>query len=191
MLGLSNTVSIHHQQKPCLALAWCVLCSACASNIPLEIRTPVQAPPEAQIRADIKAYISTRVRWGGAIVRIENKPTETWIEVVSRRLYQSGRPRSDDYSVGRFIARIQGFLEPEIFAQGRSLTVVGSIQGQKRRAIGEYQAQMPVLKVASYYLWEDLPDILYDDYYYWYLYDYPYHRYPHYPHARRRYWYPR
>ena len=47
------------------------------------------------------------VRWGGAIASVENRRDETWIEIVER-------PLNTDKSAGRFLARVDGFLDPAV-----------------------------------------------------------------------------
>ena len=78
---------------PVILLA--ALLAGCASPVPKVIREPL--PGEigvAQARADLEANVGKRVRWGGSIVKVENRPKETLIEVVSRPLGDRGRPLS-------------------------------------------------------------------------------------------------
>lgn len=115
------------------------------------------------VRQDPNAWKGTRVRWGGNIVKVENHRDETWIEVVEHPLYDSGRPQSSNASEGRFIARIAGFLDPAIYAQGRQITVTGAVESSIQRTIGEYPYDFPVVKVDTYRLWEKRqePEVIY------------------------------
>lgn len=155
------------------------LLAGCASSVPPTIRTAPPGSPElAQARADVERFIGAQVRWGGTIAAVENRSSETWIQVVGRELGSNGRPRESDRSAGRFIARSQGFLDPEIYAKGRLLTVFGTVTGQMTRNIGDYSYQLPVVRVESLHLWEPLPR--YRPYYYdpfWYY--EPWYPYPH------------
>jgi outer membrane lipoprotein len=141
---------------PVILLA--ALLAGCASPVPKVIREPL--PGEigvAQARADLDAHIGKRVRWGGSIVKVENRPKETVIELVSRPLGDRGRPRDTDRSGGRFLASFQGFLDPAIYAKGRELTVVGTLADSVSGAIGEHPYRFPLVRVESFYLWEPLP----------------------------------
>lgn len=115
---------------------------------------------------DTQSFRHTRVRWGGNIARVENRRDDTWIEIVQHNLKESGRPRSDAASEGRFIARIGGFLDPAIYAAGRQITVVGPLTDSVQRKIGEYPYQFPVVTAEQYRLWEEREEpevILYAD----------------------------
>jgi outer membrane lipoprotein len=135
------------------------LLAACASQIPEQIRNvPENSPSVSAARAGIKRLIGARVRWGGTIANVENRESQTWIEVVARDLQDNARPRDSDRSQGRFLARVDGFLDPAIYSKGREITVVGSLDGQQTRAIDKYEYRYPVVDVQSYYLWERIAD---------------------------------
>ena len=150
-----------------------LLLSACASQIPEQIRNvPADAPSVVTARADIESAVGARVRWGGTITEVENRELQTWIEIVARNLRDDARPRESDQSQGRFLARLEGFLDPAIYSKGREITVVGDIEGAQTRTIDEYDYRYPVIDVESHHLWEPLPD--YRDMHYPYPYS-PFH----------------
>ncbi len=140
------------------------------------------------------AFVGKRVRWGGTIVTVENRRTETWLEIVARPLQRGGRPTSTGATTGRFFGRVAGFLEPETYQRGREVTVVGTLSQSITRTIGEFPYPFPVVNVETAYLWEQLPD--YDPYYYrryywdapyyypWWPYG-PFHHYPYLPYGYR------
>lgn len=155
-----------------------LLLVGCASNIPLEIRDDLTGGgiTTNAVRADSNRYTGARVRWGGIIASVENKAEETWIEVVGKRLGAFGQPvLSRDQSTGRFLVRIDGFLDPDIYRKNRPITVFGTVEGLIVRAIDEYPYTYPLIRAQSYYLWQD--------------YDY-YPRYAHYPYPYGYYPYP-
>jgi len=151
----------------------CVLSSACATPGPDAISVlPVVDLSPAQVRADVSAHVSQRVRWGGSIAAVENRAEETWLEIVSRPLDSSGRPRSSDDSAGRFIAKVKGFLDPAVYAQGRLTTVAGVVAGGLTRTIGEYAYAYVVVDADTIKLWEQVaaqpyyyPNRFYDPFY--------------------------
>ena len=164
------------------------LLAGCAGSIPAIIRqAPPGNPPENVVGADVHHYIGAHVRWGGTIVKTENRPGETELEIVSRELQTNGRPVDEEESGGRFLARYAGFLDPTIFMQGRLVTVVGTVAGDEQRLIGQYSYDFPVLHVEAYFLWAPEPPLSpYPDVY---PYDpwWPYAPYP-YPYP---WWHPR
>ena len=180
--------------------------TACAGNVPLTIRQPpADDPGISKVRTDPVLYTGRQVRWGGTISAIENKATETWVEIVGRKLGSYGRPYTSDQSPGRFLVRIEGYLEPEIYTAKREITVYGVVESTITRKIDEFPYTYPLIKASEYYLWPRYTyrnyrymDVYpyYPDYYSPFLYPghfYPYagfgYRYHPYPGFRYRYRY--
>lgn len=148
------------------------LLSACAEQMikPLDIQLSKHITV-MKAREAPDANKGQRVRWGGIIAKVENYKSHTELVIVDRPLDGSGRPIDSDKSDGRFIADISGFLEPTIFAPGRAITVVGTLEGSKRELVGEYEYDHPEVKVEAYKLWDQEQNIQYYPYpppYYWY-----------------------
>ena len=162
--------------------------SGCASKPPAAIsKVPVDNPSLASVRMDIDGFMGAEVRWGGVITKVENKSSQTWIELVRRKLSENGKPRSNDRSDGRFIASFEGFIDPLVYKVGRPLTVVGTIEGKTRLPIGEYDYLFPIVAVEGSSLWK-AESRTRDPYYYpppyWhydlrYYHHWPSHRHPH------------
>jgi outer membrane lipoprotein len=159
----------------------------CASQPPAAIsRIPATKASVDEVRADIKRFTGTEVRWGGEITQVENKADHTWIEVVSRELGKNGRPKANSHSGGRFIASFKGFADPVVYQVGQQLTVLGTIEGQSIRTIGEYGYAFPVVSVTGSYLWPVIVESMEHDYPPWWYYDpWPYYPWPYYPHYYR------
>ena len=75
---------------------------------------------------------------------------------------KSGRPVAGNLTGGRFIAIFSGFKDPMIFATGREITVMGSVQEVIEGKISEQPYSYPVLAVSGHHLWEERQH--YDDY---------------------------
>ena len=154
--------------KYLLAIFMLLLLTACAmqppgpsaANVPLTLKAAREAPDTA---------IGKRIRWGGSIVSVINQPQQTRLEIVSRPLRANGRPRENDDTDGRFLAIVEGFLDPMVYAKGRQITINGVVQGVERGKIGEYPYQFIVVKATSHTLWKQqkpvdvryVPDPLY------------------------------
>jgi len=98
-------------------------------------------------------FVGQRVRWGGGIVTVEPGKSETCFEVVSRPLGSSMRPQDTDRTDGRFSACASGFYDPVVYAQGREVTFVGTLQNAIVRKLGEYEYRLPRVKAETVYLW--------------------------------------
>lgn len=128
--------------------------SGCASQVPKSIQTK----PEPNISYEkasqnIESVDGKTVRWGGKIISVENKHTSTWIEILFAPLGPFGEPDLDDEYSGRFIARLDGFVDPEIYAQGRRLTVYGVIESNIIKEIDEHPYQFPLVHAQEHHLW--------------------------------------
>jgi outer membrane lipoprotein len=155
----------------------------CAVQPPAPIaRIPAGNVSLTEVRSDSARFKGTEVRWGGEISRVENKSKETWIEIVARDLMKSGQPREEGHSSGRFIASIKGFADPMVYQEGMQLTVLGTIEGESRRSIGDFEYVFPVVSVTSSYLWPVVVETYDRDYPPWWYYDpWPFYPWPYYP----------
>lgn len=155
----------------------------CAVQPPAPIsRIPAGNVSLSEVRSDIKRFVGTEVRWGGEITRVENKAKYTWIEVVSRKLMQNGQPEFNGASQGRFIASFKGFADPVVYQVGMQLTVLGPIEGQSARSIGEFSYSFPVVSVTSSFLWPVVVETVEHDHPPWWYYDpWPYYPWPYFP----------
>lgn len=166
-----------------------VLLSACATSVPKSIQ---EAPKPALQLNEVRNNppVGARVRWGGTIAALQHKAQESWLEIVERPLDRDGMPLRGDTSGGRFIARVNGFLEPTVFKDGRLITVSGTISGKETRRIGEYDYDFVVVKTDEYYLWPQQSEHRAAQYYAPYYGPMPYGWYdPWYPWGYYPYWY--
>lgn len=167
------------------AIAATVLVSCTAVPVQLEGEYATVSP--ARVEPDV---FGTNVRWGGVLVDTRNEQNRTCFEVLSRQLDKYMRPLVEDTTSGRFIACTNGFHDPEVYAKGREVTIVGQIQSVEVRKIEEFDYRYPVLEVSDMVLWEKRKTVMryqggYDPFYYPYYWGrpywggyYPYYRYP-------------
>ncbi|MCO6441082.1 MAG: Slp family lipoprotein [Nitrococcus mobilis] len=129
-----------------------VVLSGCGTQ-PVIPEAPANNPRLAQVHTRPNDYRGLAVRWGGTLVEVENRAQETVLLIMGQPLDDDGRPRPDGASQGRFMAKINGFLDPVIYSAGRSVTVVGMLVGAEPRKIGGYTYHYPVVAVEAYHLW--------------------------------------
>lgn len=166
-----------------------LLVSACSSHIPPEIKqSPEGAPGLTQVHGHVDDFLSQKVRWGGVILNTENKDKTSRLTIVAFPLKDDGEPKVSDQSSGRFIAIVDEFLEPTVYSNERSITVVGTVLRSETMDVGEFAYEYPVVQVEHYYLWPVKEDPDYRDYppYWWYDPWYPYYPY-YYPYYPRHY----
>jgi len=94
-----------------------------------------------------------KVRWGGVIVGVENKPNLTLVEMVYFPLNNYGKPMTSAETVGRFKAQFNAFVDPIVFEEGRSVTFLGALVPPTTGMVGEQPYSYPTLLVDDYYMW--------------------------------------
>ena len=138
--------------------------SACAT-IPRELQSGEPFAATTPQQAQSGDHDGERVRWGGAIIRAAPQNEQTCFEMMGLTLDSSAEPRSDDHSIGRFIACAKGFYEPALYSAGRFVTFTGHIDGTEQQKIGEYMYSFPRLKADAVHLWPKRPNVVYVPYY--------------------------
>lgn len=136
-------------------LALAVLTAGCSYPISRNLRN--EAKPSLsfpQVLEDPVEYTGNTVIWGGHIIKVVNYPDSTELIVLESPLDYTGEPESPQYSRGRFIIRGHKFLDPEVYKQGRGVTVAGQILGGETRPLGQTTYLYPVISVKQLYLWQ-------------------------------------
>ncbi|HET8702172.1 MAG TPA: Slp family lipoprotein [Nitrococcus sp.] len=135
-----------------------VVLGGCALQVPEAIaEEPSNNPEFAAVLAQPNSYDGDQVRWGGTITAVEHRGDDTVLVIASRALNNQGKPLADAGSQGQFMAKVNYFLNPDVYAKGRSVTVAGTIVGSESRDIGSDPNTYPFVAVNDYYLWPEAP----------------------------------
>ena len=111
-------------------------------------------PPLTVGDAQRQAGVGERVRWGGELVGTTPDAGHTCFEVVSKALDRQARPQfGDDNSTGRFVACANGFYDPAIYASGRDVTVVGTVEPVEPGKVGGADYSFAKVQAQTVYLW--------------------------------------
>ncbi|GHA48597.1 Slp family lipoprotein [Photobacterium aphoticum] len=94
------------------------------------------------------------VRLGGVIASIRNDADKTRLEIVALPISASGKPELGANPEQRFIAYIDGFVEPMAYHSGRLITVAGRVTGQEQGTVGDFPYTYPVVTVTGSQLWQ-------------------------------------
>ena len=122
----------------------------------------------SEIQKSPDRFRGTVVIWGGVIIETTNLKESTAIKVMQTALDFQRRPTNLDRSEGRFVIRVDRFLDPDIFRKGREITVGGPVAGYEVHPIGEIQYTYPVVQANELKIWEkriDYPPYYYDPWY--------------------------
>nr|WP_159084198.1 Slp family lipoprotein [Saccharobesus litoralis] len=130
-------------------------CSQIPDNLTVPEGTQLTSYQSVLQNLEKKQPADTLVRWGGTIVRVDNLQTKSRIELVNFDLMSSTRPKVSDNSDGRFRIYVNGFLDPEIYQQGRSLSVLGTLTKSELGQVGEHELLFPVVNAQAIHLWKE------------------------------------
>ncbi len=128
--------------------------TGCQSSIPASIKNPVTGSPSLQqVREQPQDYLTSQVRWGGIITEHKNRQSTSQLTIVAYPLNRSGRPDISKATEGRFIAEVSGFLEPEVYAKPREITITGTSSEVIDQLVGQYPYRYPMVKAQVHHLW--------------------------------------
>jgi len=142
------------QCAPNLVLLAAILLLAGCATVPEDLQpVPEVQPGVAEVRADPQALEGQAVVWGGTVVSVDNLVDGTRLEIVSRPLGRNQRPLEVDRSDGRFHAFFPGFLDPQVHAPMREVTVRGRVVGITEGTVGAFPYTFPRVEVEALHLW--------------------------------------
>jgi len=150
-----------------LLLFLTVLLSGCAHVISKDLREAANPVLTfGDVLKNPNAFKGKSVVWGGEIIETTNKRDGTTLmEVFQRSLNWREEPTGP--SEGRFLVRVDSYLDPYVYRKGRKITTAGEILGEEVRPLGEMDYRYPLVLSRQLHLWE-----YYDGY------PYPYYPYP-------------
>ena len=138
----------------CIVVILASVLGACAVTPPFSadeiVKVDRSLMPE---QASSDAVRGTQVLWGGVIIGAINLPEHTDFNVLFYPLDSSQRPDVDAKPQNRFIVRYSGYLETMVYAKGREITVLGSVQEAEDGKVGDAPYRFPVIKADRVYLW--------------------------------------
>lgn len=132
-------------------------CSSVPAKLAYQPESALIAYPQAL--AEPAAYLGKPVRWSGLIVQTRVQAANSDIEVVYLPLKANGQPVQQEDSPGRFIIRVHGMLDPELYAKGRSISVVGELAASVEGHIGQQSYRYPVVNAKEHLLWPKVKEV--------------------------------
>jgi len=107
----------------------------------------------AEIIKNPSRHKGAEVLLGGRIIRVSNRENITIAEVLQFSLSRRMRPRTRKGSKGRFILRVNGFLDPLVY-KGRLITIAGTLGAPMTRPLGKTKYTYPVIESREFHLWK-------------------------------------
>jgi len=135
-----------------LSLIAMVSCTVISRQVRSEAETPV---PFRTLLEEADKYRGRTVVLGGYILETENLASQTILKVLQAPFRVGEEPDLRDLSQGRFVVYHNGFLDPEVYAKDRAITVAGRVRGSAVEKIGDEQIAYLEIENREIYLWPE------------------------------------
>lgn len=153
--------------------------AGCAPVISKQVRDQVRPDITfGEVISNPERYKGQMIILSGIVIETENTREGTLLKVLQCPAGFRGKPRNADETGGRFLALDSRYLDADVFAKGRSVTIAGEIQGKRALPLGEIEYTYPLISVKEIYLWpleKRYPDRHYYYDYWWWRNRYPYY----------------
>lgn len=123
-------------------------------------------------------YAGEIVIWGGYIIEHQTQEDQARLVILQAPLSFNQEPKSKDRSQGRFMVLFDAYLDPEVFAKDRAVTIAGRVAEFTKDPDNDAYGSYPVLHLLELHLWENrvrLPYYHRPYPFYRYRYHHPYH----------------
>lgn len=147
-----HTITIKFKNLFLLLLTLSV--TSCATGISDQARSKVNYYGTfSQLQQQPDKFLQKTVIWGGKVIEIRSMAAATELIVLQLDLNGQDRPKNDDDSQGRYVARSKGFVDPAIYPKGTLVTIIGRFVETDQRMIGEMRYQYPVIEIDEIKKW--------------------------------------
>ncbi|MGF1679715.1 Slp family lipoprotein [Photobacterium minamisatsumaniensis] len=145
-----------------LVTAFMVGCASLPPSLHTTTETPVT--DVNVLMSDLEANTGHEVRLGGIIAALSNGKERTRLEIVALPIGKDGKPKLNAKPQHRFVAYVDGFLEPLEYSMGKLISVAGKVAGEEQGTVGQFAYQFPVIDVTGNQLWQVKQEIWFDDF---------------------------
>jgi outer membrane lipoprotein len=139
--------------RTALAALLAVLLAACASSPAFDTAGIDRALTPRAVTSATDTAIGRDVLWGGVILNTTNLKNSTLVEVLAYPLDSNEWPLREEDPLGRFVILKDGYLEPATYAEGRLVSVTGTITGTRVGQVGAAGYTYPVVSAKQLHLW--------------------------------------
>lgn len=130
-----------------------LLLAACAQLPKFDTTGVDKSLMPTHVSSDIKNTKGRTVIWGGTILSGKNLKDTTRLEVLAYPLDSDNWPERDQKPLGRFILSQKGYLETADYANGRVITLIGTVSAVEDGKVGKSPYTYPVIEARQLHLW--------------------------------------
>lgn len=133
-----------------------LLLGGCSSTLQQPDPVLAQQPTPHQVAGGQRVPAADALlTWAGVVQAVRNHPQATEIEILAYPANSAGHPLTGRASQGRFVASMQGYIEP-LEVQGAAVTVKGRLLRVDEGRVGESRYRYPVLQGERLEVWHEL-----------------------------------
>jgi outer membrane lipoprotein len=134
-------------------LLMALLLGACASGPAFDTGGVDRSLTPRSVATGPQQAAGRHVLWGGLILGTTNLQDRTRLEVLAYPLDASARPLDESEPQGRFMLEQAGYLDPASYAEGRRISVVGTVTGTLTGQVDESDYIYPLIEARQLHLW--------------------------------------
>lgn len=138
----------------CLAVSGALAALAgCATPPVVVAQRPVTPALPFEVAAEPERYAGAEVIWGGMILGVDNRETQTEVSVLAYPLDAAQRPVPEAGTRGRFIVVLPGYVERHDYPDGLFVTLVGRVNGTRAGRVGDHAYAFPLVEATHVHRW--------------------------------------
>ena len=127
--------------------------AGCANRPVVVAQRPVTPVLPFEVAAEPERYAGAEVIWGGMILGVDNRETQTEVRVLAYPLDTAQRPMPEAGTRGRFIVVLPGYVERHDYPDGLFVTLVGRVNGTRAGHVGDHAYVFPLVEATHVHRW--------------------------------------
>ncbi|WP_257386452.1 Slp family lipoprotein [Tahibacter caeni] len=135
------------------AIAAATLLAACAARPVVVATAPVTPALPYEVAAEPERHAGAEVIWGGMILGVVNRESQTEVTILAYPLDEAQRPVPSAGTRGRFIIVLPGYVERHDYPDGLFVTLSGRLAGTRAGRVGEHAYVYPLVEAAHVHRW--------------------------------------
>lgn len=134
-------------------IAAAALLTACMAQPVVVATAPVTPALPYEVAAEPERYAGAEVIWGGMILGLVNRESQTEVTILAYPLDSAQRPVPSAGSRGRFIIVLPGYVERQDYPDGLFVTLSGRLAGTRAGHVDEHAYVYPLVEAAHVHRW--------------------------------------
>lgn len=131
----------------------CAALTACVARPVVVATSPVANLQPYEVAAEPERHARAEVIWGGMILGLENRESQTEVTILGYPLDAAQRPVPEAGTRGRFIVVLPGYVERHDYPDGLFVTLSGRLAGTRAGSVGDHAYVYPLVEAVHVHRW--------------------------------------